>query len=110
MTFGKTQKGGAASIMQPATSKNVNPDLVEKKATDKNDDSAILSAEAHATRMSCSIKGGVGSVAQSTAELNQRVVNPHEKTQAYVLTCCWIFGDEVEMVVLETLPPSLERS
>ncbi|KAL2612445.1 hypothetical protein R1flu_024137 [Riccia fluitans] len=154
MTFGKTQKGGAASVMQAAASKNVDQGLVERKAhsllaefgmtvaqtalpgavmdvsyvagspvaatahptptdpaiaaldavtigealeaaavgagdrpMDENDASAILSAEAHATGMSRPIKGGVGSVAQSAAELNQRVVNPNEKTTlADVLT------------------------
>ncbi|KAL3683540.1 hypothetical protein R1sor_001562 [Riccia sorocarpa] len=154
MTLGKTQKGGAASAMQAAASKNVEQGMVDKdahsllaefgmtvaqtavpgavmdvsyvagspiaatayptptdpslaameavtigealeaaavgagdKPIDESDASAILSAEARATGISAPIRGGVGAVAQSAAELNQRVTNENEKTTlADVLT------------------------
>ncbi|BBN16476.1 hypothetical protein MPTK1_7g06630 [Marchantia polymorpha subsp. ruderalis] len=50
------------------------------KVIDESDARAILSAEARATGVSKPVRGGVGSVAQSAAELNHRVVNASEQT------------------------------
>ncbi|KAG6543865.1 hypothetical protein Mapa_014705 [Marchantia paleacea] len=50
------------------------------KAIDESDARAILSAEARATGVSKPVRGGVGAVAQSAAELNHRVLNSSEQT------------------------------